>query len=168
MKSNAKTVDDYLRQLPPDCREAIATVRQVILKNLPAGLRGIYELWRDLLPSAARAPAGNLQRPAALHAALASQKNFMTVYLMNVYGHKPTEKWFREGCDQQPGRRLLPSPALLPQPLPRLRRCCLQRAGAGLLLARRRKDAGMKTHRFGATPSTFNSIAGRVPDFGQS
>lgn len=37
MKSNAKTVDDYLRQLPPDCREAIATVRQVILKNLPAG-----------------------------------------------------------------------------------------------------------------------------------
>ncbi len=22
----------------------------------------------------------------------------MTVYLMNVYGHKPTEKWFRESC----------------------------------------------------------------------
>ena len=29
------------------------------------------------------------------YAALASQKNYMSVYLMNVYGHKETEEWFR-------------------------------------------------------------------------
>ena len=29
-------------------------------------------------------------------AALASQKNYMTLYLMTVYGHKETEKWFKE------------------------------------------------------------------------
>lgn len=35
--SNAKTVDEYLAELPEDRREAIETVREEILKNLPEG-----------------------------------------------------------------------------------------------------------------------------------
>jgi len=37
VKSNAKTVDEYLRALPPDRRAAISAVRAVILANLPEG-----------------------------------------------------------------------------------------------------------------------------------
>ena len=35
--SRAKTVAQYLRELPGDRREAIAGVRKIILKNLPSG-----------------------------------------------------------------------------------------------------------------------------------
>jgi hypothetical protein len=37
MKSTAKTVEDYLKALPPERREAIGAVRKVILANLPEG-----------------------------------------------------------------------------------------------------------------------------------
>lgn len=35
--SNAKTADEYVAELPPDRRAAIAAVRKVILDNLPDG-----------------------------------------------------------------------------------------------------------------------------------
>ena len=37
MQSKATTVEQYLRELPADRREAISAVREVILKNLPQG-----------------------------------------------------------------------------------------------------------------------------------
>jgi hypothetical protein len=37
MRSEAKTVDEYLAGLPEDRREAISTVRRRILDNLPDG-----------------------------------------------------------------------------------------------------------------------------------
>ena len=38
--STAETVEDYLQELPPERREAISAVREVILRNIPDG----YEL----------------------------------------------------------------------------------------------------------------------------
>ena len=37
MQSSAKTVQEYLKELPADRREAIKVVRGVILANLPKG-----------------------------------------------------------------------------------------------------------------------------------
>ena len=37
MQSKAKTVKQYLQELPDDRREAISAVREVMLKNLPKG-----------------------------------------------------------------------------------------------------------------------------------
>ena len=37
MRSDAKTVDQYLAELPEDRRRAISTLREVILKSLPTG-----------------------------------------------------------------------------------------------------------------------------------
>jgi hypothetical protein len=37
MQSSAKTVQEYLKELPADRREAINAVRGVILANLPKG-----------------------------------------------------------------------------------------------------------------------------------
>ena len=36
-RSGAATVDEYLAELPEDRRAAIAEVRDVVLRNLPAG-----------------------------------------------------------------------------------------------------------------------------------
>ncbi len=37
VRSNAETVEEYLAELPPDRREAIAAIRKVVLDNLPPG-----------------------------------------------------------------------------------------------------------------------------------
>ena len=96
MKSSAKTVDQYLKQLPADRQKALRAVRQVIRKNLPKG----YEEAMGSGMIAYQVPLSRYpdtyNRQPLCYAALANQKNFMTLYLMGVYGDKPTEKWFRD------------------------------------------------------------------------
>lgn len=74
-------------------------VRKTILKHLPKGYeeRMQYGMIGYSVPLK-RYPAGYLgQKDVPLpYAALASQKNYMSIYLMNIYGDKKAEKWFRE------------------------------------------------------------------------
>jgi hypothetical protein len=99
MQSKAATVDQYLAELPDDRREALAAVREVILKNLDKdyeegmqyGMIGYY------VPHRVH-PAGyhcDPMQPLPF-AALASQKNYMSLYLMCVYGESEHSKWFRK------------------------------------------------------------------------
>ena len=105
MQSKAATVDEYLRALPEERRAAIAAVREVILRNLDRdyeegmqyGMIGYYVPHRVY-------PAGYSADPrqGLPFAALASQKNYMSLYLMGLYcgcvdGVSDTElvRWFR-------------------------------------------------------------------------
>lgn len=97
MQSKAKTVEEYLVELPPDRREAINAVRRVILKNLPARFEECmqYGMIGYVVPFELF-PAGYHCDPSQplCFAMLASQKNHMAIYLMTIYGHKETENWF--------------------------------------------------------------------------
>lgn len=94
VSSNAKTVDEYLASLPEDRMEAISKVRQVILENLPEGYEegmqygmiGYYVPLEDYPETYNGQPLGVI--------ALASQKNYMSLYLMAVYGDSRREKAF--------------------------------------------------------------------------
>jgi len=97
MQSKAKTVDQYLAELPEDRRAAIAAVRKVILKNLDKdfeegmqyGMIGYY------VPHSVYPPGYHCDpRQPLPYACLASQKNYMSLYLMSVYGDQ--EQWFRQ------------------------------------------------------------------------
>jgi hypothetical protein len=94
--SEARTPDEYLAALPPDRRQAINAVRDVILRNLPAGYEeGIeFGMISYHVPLERFADTYN-GHPLGL-AALASQKRYMALYLNNVYGDRDTEAWFRE------------------------------------------------------------------------
>ena len=94
--SKAATVDEYLAELPADRRDAVAKVREVILENLPAGYQEAmqYGMISYVIPLSAY-PVTYTGQPLGI-ASLASQKNYMTVYLMGVYGDKETERWFVE------------------------------------------------------------------------
>ncbi|MEO8034705.1 MAG: DUF1801 domain-containing protein [Acidobacteriota bacterium] len=88
MQSKASTVQEYLSSLPGDRRDAIERVRGVILENLDTdyeegmsyGAIGYYVPHRVF-------PAGYHcdPRQGLPFAALASQKNYMSVYLMGLY-----------------------------------------------------------------------------------
>lgn len=94
--SNAKTVDEYLAELPGDRREAIETVREEILRNLPEGYEETmqYGMIGYVIPLS-RYPDTYNKQPLGV-AALASQKNYMSVYLHNVYADADSEQWFTE------------------------------------------------------------------------
>ena len=85
MRSNASTVAQYLSELPADRREAIETVRQTILENLPAGYEedmnwGMinYQVPLETCPD-------TYNEKPLMYAALASQTNHMSVYLTGIY-----------------------------------------------------------------------------------
>jgi uncharacterized protein YdhG (YjbR/CyaY superfamily) len=85
MRSQASTVKDYLAELPPDRREAIAAVRQTILANLPSGYEEVmnwgmitYQVPLEIHPD-------TYNKKPLMYAALANQKNHMAVYLSGIY-----------------------------------------------------------------------------------
>jgi hypothetical protein len=99
MQSKATTVAAYLDELPADRREAIAQVRAVILKNLPQGYEeGMqYGMIGYYVPHSIY-PAGYHCDPTQPlpYASLASQKNYMSLYLMCIYGDPQQQAWFRQ------------------------------------------------------------------------
>ena len=94
-RKSATTVSEYLAGLPDDRRKAIAQVRAVILKNLPKGYQESLT-WGILCYEVplARCPDTYNGKPLG-YAALGSQKNYMTLHLMNVYGDKKTAEWLK-------------------------------------------------------------------------
>jgi hypothetical protein len=90
------TPDEYIASLPPDRREAVSAVRDVVRRNLPAGFNEGMEFgmiaWYVPLETLPDTYNG---RPLGL-AALASHKNYMSLYLNSVYGDPTTEAWFKQ------------------------------------------------------------------------
>src|SRR5262245_60582767 len=94
MQSKATTAEKYLAELPADRRQ---TVRKVILKNLPKGVEeGMhYGMISYHIPHSIYPPGYhcNPSLPLGL-AGLASQKNYISLYLMTIYGSSDELKWF--------------------------------------------------------------------------
>ena len=85
MKSKATTAADYLAELPPERRQIIEKVREIILKNLPKGYEEAinwgmitYQVPRDVYPD-------TYNKKPLMYATLANQKNHMAVYLTGIY-----------------------------------------------------------------------------------
>ena len=94
--SNAATVEEYLSEQTPERREAMEAIRGLILENLPPGYEEVmqYGMIAYVIPLERYPVTYNKQ--ALQTVALASQKNYMSVYLMNVYGDQETAQWFEE------------------------------------------------------------------------
>ncbi len=93
------TVAQYLALLPPDRRDAIEAVRAAINARLPKGYEeGIqYGMVGWYVPHSVY-PAGyhcDPQQPVPF-AAVASQKNHLSIYLMSIYGDAKHKGWFEK------------------------------------------------------------------------
>lgn len=85
MQGMVTTVDEYLAELPADRRAALEAVRNVILANLGPGFReGMqYGMIGYFVPHEVYPPGYHCDPKQPLpFAALASQKNYMSLYLM--------------------------------------------------------------------------------------
>ena len=100
MNLEATTVAEYLASLPADRREAIAAVREVILANLDKDYEETMQygmISYAVSPGAFPADFPYDPKHPLPFAALASQKDYMSVYLMGVYSDDGNEHadWFR-------------------------------------------------------------------------
>ena len=103
--SKAITVDAYLEELPPERRAIVASVRDLVRRNLPEGYRETmnwgmisYELPLERYPNTYnKQPLG--------YAALAAQKNNYTLYLNCVYQNDKQRKWLEREF-QKAGKKL--------------------------------------------------------------
>ncbi len=99
MQSQAATVQQYLAELPEERRSALAAVREVILRNLDTdyeegmqyGMIGYY-VPHHVFPAGYHCDP----RQPLPFAGLASQKNYMSLYMMSAYGGGAEEGWLRK------------------------------------------------------------------------
>jgi hypothetical protein len=88
MKIEAKSVADYLKQLPDDRQKAMKKLRSVIKKNLPKGFKEqlSYGMPGWIVPHSKYPDGYHCDPKLPLpFMSIASQKNFVAVYHMGVY-----------------------------------------------------------------------------------
>jgi hypothetical protein len=105
VSSKAKSVEEYLQELPEERRKVVEQVRETILGNLPEGYQEsmnwgmiTYEIPLE------RYPKTYNQQPLG-YAALAAQKNYYSLYVMCAYTGSAQEALIRDGFAQV-GKRL--------------------------------------------------------------
>ena len=99
MTSKATTPEQYLNELPADRKEPVTQLRNVILKNLPKGFKEemSYGMLGYVIPHELY-PAGyhcNPKLPLPL-INLGSQKNFIALHHLGIYGSPKLLNWFVE------------------------------------------------------------------------
>jgi len=109
MQYEAKTVDDYINQIPEERKIPISKLRQIILENLPKGFEeGInYKMIGYYVPHS-KYPDGyhcNPKLPLPFMN-LASQKNFIAVYHSGVYADKKIMNWFLKEYPKHSNQKL--------------------------------------------------------------
>jgi len=97
VQSKAKTVEAYLAGLPDDRRAALKKVRAVLKRRMPKGYREMmgFGMITYAIPLEKFPDTYNGQ--PLLYAALASQKNYLALYLMCAYGSPPLRKKLEAG-----------------------------------------------------------------------
>ncbi len=95
-ENNSKTVADYIQEQPPEKRVLLEKVRAVILRHLPDGYEEVFR-WNMItyeIPLE-RYPETYNKQPL-MYAALASQKNYFSLYLTCVYSDKAQQDKLRQ------------------------------------------------------------------------
>ena len=94
VKSAASTADQYLSELSCDRRKAIGVVRDVVLKSLPEGFQEEMQFGMISYVVPLETFPQTYNGKPLMYAALASQKSYMSLYLMSIYGDEDTAKRF--------------------------------------------------------------------------
>lgn len=96
MRSEAATVKQYLAELPEERRRAIKTVRKTIRANLPSGYEEVMNWGMITYQVPLETYPDTYNGQPLMYAGLASQKNYMAVYLSAVYPDPQALEAFQE------------------------------------------------------------------------
>ena len=97
MKSEAKSVEEYLTQVPDERAESFKKLYEIITQNLPAGFQNqiSYGMIGWSIPLETYPPGYHCTPNTPLpFINLASQKNFIAFYHMGIYANPDLLNWF--------------------------------------------------------------------------
>ncbi|WNM18821.1 DUF1801 domain-containing protein [Flavobacterium capsici] len=97
MQSSAKTIEQYLLELPEERKSVMNKLRNTILENLPNGFKeGIaYGMIGYVVPHSIYPSGYHCDPKIPLpFMSIASQKNFVALYHMGIYSKKELLDWF--------------------------------------------------------------------------
>ncbi len=97
MTSDAKTVKEYLKQIPEDQKVMFNQIRDCIVANLPAGFEEVmsYGMIGYVVPHSLYKDGYHCDSKLPLpFMALAAQKNFIAFYHMGIYAKPSLYDWF--------------------------------------------------------------------------
>lgn len=99
MTSDAKTVVEYLEQIPEEQKSVVVKLQKTIKKNLPKGFKEImnYGMIGYVVPHSIYPDGYHCDPKLPLpFMGLAAQKNFVAFYHMGIYADPTLLKWFTE------------------------------------------------------------------------
>ena len=99
MKHEATAPEEYIRQLPPDRKEAMERLRRTINENLPIGFQETmsYGMISYVIPHSIYPPGYHVNPAEPLpFISIASQKNYIALYHMGIYTYPHILVWFQE------------------------------------------------------------------------
>jgi uncharacterized protein YdhG (YjbR/CyaY superfamily) len=96
MATNQSEIEAYLADLPDDRREAIEEVRQVILENLPEGYEEAFNWGMITYQVPLETYPDTYNKKPLMYAALASQKNHISLYLTGIYSDEQAKREFEQ------------------------------------------------------------------------
>lgn len=97
MQSKAKTVDEYLKEVPDDRKDSFNKLRDTILLNLPEGFKEemSYGMIGYVVPHSIYPDGYHCSPELPLpFVSIASQKNFIGLYHMGIYANQEVLDWF--------------------------------------------------------------------------
>jgi uncharacterized protein YdhG (YjbR/CyaY superfamily) len=109
MQSQAKNVEDYIKELPEERKIAMSQLQETILANIPKGFMeemsyGMigYVVPHTLYPDGYHC---NPKLPLPF-INIASQKNFIALYHMGIYANPELLKWFIDEFPKHSSKKL--------------------------------------------------------------
>ena len=100
VKSQAKSVAAYLKELPAERRKVVSVARKLIRRHLPAGYVEAMNWGVIAYQVPLKKFADTYNGQPLCYAGLAAQKNNYSLYLMCVYGHKEFQSRLRKAAKQ--------------------------------------------------------------------
>ncbi len=109
MQSDAKTPDEYIASLADDRRQIVSEIRDTVNRNLPKGFKEcmLSGMINWVVPHELY-PAGYHCDPSHPlgYMGLASQKNYIALYSMCLYGNVKLLDWFLEEWPKHSKKKL--------------------------------------------------------------
>jgi hypothetical protein len=108
-KNGGKTPDEYVALLPEDRREIVGAMRKVINDNLPAGFEECiaYGMIGWVVPHSLYPPGYHCDPKLPLgYMNLASQKNYISLHSMCLYGNNKALEWFQNEWPKHSSKKL--------------------------------------------------------------
>ena len=99
MRSEAKTVEEYLAELPEERKMAMSELRTTVKTNLPEGFEEVmnYGMIGYVVPHQLYPPGYHCNPSLPLpFISIASQKQYIALYHMGIYANEELLNWFTQ------------------------------------------------------------------------